>query len=262
VSTTAPQIATLNEKPPRTPGAGTLNEEQPRAPHIGTLNEKPLHAALKDAYAQPGDELEAPVDGYCIDLVRGELLVEFQTTGFTPIRRKLETLAGDHPVRLVHPIAAATWLVKQDGQGREVSRRKSPKRGCIDDVFEVLVGAPKLLASENFSLEVVMIHEEQVRRHSPRARRRGGWVTHERRLLDIVDRWVFETPAHLADLLPNGLADEFTTADLAARMHKPRWLTQKMAYCLRECGAITAVGKQGRAVLYRLACAPHATKDD
>lgn len=208
---------------------------------------------MKGIYAVPGDRFEVPVDGFCIDLVRNNLLVEFQTTGFSVMRRKLETLVRDRPVRLVHPIASAIWLVKIDGRGREVSRRKSPKAGCIDDVFEVLVGAPKLLASENFSLEVLMIHEEQVRRHCPRARRRGGWVTHERRLLEVVDRWVFETPQDLADLLPPGLPAEFTTADLATRMRKPRRLAQKMAYCLREVGVLAVIGKQGRAVLYRLA---------
>src|SRR5262245_62323945 len=30
---------------------------------IGLLNEKPLHAALKAWYAQPGDQFEVPLDG-------------------------------------------------------------------------------------------------------------------------------------------------------------------------------------------------------
>ncbi len=38
---------------------------------IGTLQENSLHAALKNWYAQPGDQLEIMVDGYVIDLVRG-----------------------------------------------------------------------------------------------------------------------------------------------------------------------------------------------
>ncbi|MHC4563962.1 MAG: hypothetical protein ACYS8X_14490, partial [Planctomycetota bacterium] len=59
------------------------------APHIGTLNEKPLHAALKDYYAEPKDRLEVEVDGFYVDLVRGDQLVEFQTAGFSAIRRKL-----------------------------------------------------------------------------------------------------------------------------------------------------------------------------
>jgi len=217
--------------------------------HIGTLNEKPLHAALKDYYAQPGDRFEVPLDRFHIDLVRGDLLVEFQTAGFGAMRRKLQALLPDHPVRLVHPIAEAKWIVKLDGAGaKELYRRKSSKKGCVDDLFEELVSLPTLLADENFSLEVLMIHEEEVRRDE--RRRRKSWRRCERRLLEVVDRWVFESPEDLADLLPEDLPEPFTTGDLSERLGRPRWLTQKMAYCLRECGVITSVGKQGNALLY------------
>ena len=46
---------------------------------IGTLNEKPLHAALKDWCARPGDQFEVFVDGFVVDIVRGNLLIEIQT---------------------------------------------------------------------------------------------------------------------------------------------------------------------------------------
>jgi len=218
------------------------------APHIGTLNETSLHAALKATYAQPGDRLEVPIDGFCIDLVRGDLLVEFQTAGFAAIRRKLETLLPHHRVRLVHPVAEATWIVKVAPGGTVQRRRKSPKRGCVDDVFEELVSLPALLADENFSVEVLMVHAEQ--RRALRGRRRGRWSVCERRLLAVVDRWVFESPADLADLLPPGLPEPFTTTDIAKAAGKDLWVAQKMAYCLRESGALTVAGKRGRSILY------------
>jgi len=34
------------------------------------MNEKPLHAALKAWYYQPGDEVEMAVDSYIIDILR------------------------------------------------------------------------------------------------------------------------------------------------------------------------------------------------
>lgn len=46
---------------------------------IGLLNENPLHAALKKWYARPGDQLEVSVDGFVIDVVQGNLLIEIQT---------------------------------------------------------------------------------------------------------------------------------------------------------------------------------------
>ena len=64
---------------------------------IGTLGEKNVHAALKAWYARPGDELEVEVDGFHIDIVRGQVLVEIQTSNFSSQRRKLKTLLEEPP---------------------------------------------------------------------------------------------------------------------------------------------------------------------
>jgi hypothetical protein len=219
---------------------------------IGTLNEKPLHAALKEWYAEPGDGVEVEVDGFFVDLVRGDLLIEIQTGGFSGIKQKLLALTEAHRLRLVYPIAREKWIVKLDeAGGRRLSRRKSPKRGQVEDVFAELVSFPRLITRPNFSLDVLLIQEEEARIHEPgRAWRRRGWVTHERRLLEVVGRHTFETGMDLLGLLPPSLCEAFTTADLAAALSRPRWLAQKMAYCLRKAGLIKAVGKKGRSVLY------------
>ena len=219
---------------------------------IGTLNEKPLHAALKEWYAQEGDQVEVSVDEFVVDIVRGDLLVEIQTTNFTAIKRKLAVLVSHHPVRLVYPIAREKWIVKlaKDRNG-QLSRRKSPKRGAIEQVFGELVSFPHLLSSPNFSLDVLLIQEEEVRRFDgKRGWRRKGWVTLERRLLQVVDNRLFEKPTDMAALLPSGLVEPFTTSDLAAAIAKPRWLAQRMAYCLRGMDAIVPVDKRGNAILY------------
>jgi hypothetical protein len=219
---------------------------------ISTLNEKPLHAALKKWYARPNDQFEVSVDGFIVDVVRGDLLVEIQTRNFAAVKQKLARLAAAHPVRLVYPIAREKWIVKlaQDGHSR-LSRRKSPKRGTLEQVFEELVSLPKLLSNPNFSIDVLLIQEEEIRRYDgSRGWRRRGWVTHERRLLQVVGQRLFKTPADMGALLPSALAEPFTTSDLAAAIAKPRRLAQKMAYCLREMGAIAAVGKRGNAILY------------
>lgn len=219
---------------------------------IGSLNEGSLHAALKEWYARPGDQLEVPVDGYFVDIVRDDLLVEIQTRSFASIRAKLLDLVERHRVRLVYPVAHEKWIVKLAGEGQtRSSRRKSPKRGAFEDLFTELVSFPRLLANPNFALEVLLIQEDEIRRHDPtRAWRRRGWVTQDRRLLRVVDRRLFETPVEVVALLPGGLAEPFTTSDLANALGKPRRLAQRMAYCLREMGVIGQVGKQGNAILY------------
>jgi hypothetical protein len=217
------------------------------------LNEKPMHAALKQWYAQPGDRFEVLVDGYVIDIQRGDLLIEIQTGNFSALKDKLASLVEKHPVRLVYPIPQEKWIIKiAEGEG-ETQRRKSPKRGSVEEIFRELVSFPETLAQPNFSLEVLLIQEEEVRRFDARRGwRRKGWVTEERRLLGVLAQQRFETPADVWALMPDDLPATFTTSDLAHAMGKPRRLAQQVAYCLRKMGVITSVGKQGRSVAYRL----------
>ena len=219
---------------------------------IGELNEQPLHAALKAWYARPGDPVEVSVDGYVIDLVQGDLLIEIQTGNFSNVKRKLNELVLRYPVRLIYPIAVEKWILKLPQQdSSQPQRRKSPKRGRLEAAFSELVSFPRLLLEDNFSLEVVLIHEEEVRRFaSKRRRHNAGWVTVERRFLEVIAQHVFEKPSDLSALLPAELPAEFTTLDLANALNAPRGLAQKMAYCLREMGEIIQVGKRGRAFLY------------
>lgn len=215
-------------------------------------NEKSLHAALKEWYAQPNDRFEVPIDGFVIDIVRDDLLVEIQTRNFAAIKRKLARLTVHHPVRLVYPIAREKWIVKPAG-GRhgQFSRRKSPRRGTIENVFEELVSFPELLLNPNFSIELLLTQEEEFRRYDATRRwRRKGWVTYKRRLLQVIEQRLFQVPADMCVLVPSALTEPFTTADLAITIAKPRRLSQKMVYCLRLMGCITPMGKRGNAILY------------
>ncbi|MBN2006877.1 MAG: hypothetical protein JXA21_26220 [Anaerolineae bacterium] len=224
------------------------------ASKINLFNEKALHADLKAWVALPDDQIEAPVDDFIIDIVRGALLIEIQTCSFSSIKRKLQMLTVHHPVRLVYPIAREKWIVKLDRDEKtHLSRRKSPKRGSIFELFAELVSFPQLLVNPNFSLEVLFIREEELRRQdSRRGWRRKGWVTHERRLLDVVERKCFETPEDMRLLLPEGLPSPFATSDLAKAIARPRRLAQRMVYCLREMGLLARAGKRGNAVLYTI----------
>ena len=221
-------------------------------PGIGLLNEKPLHASLKQWYARPGDRLEVLVDGFVIDIVRDDLLIEIQTRNFAAIKSKLTNLVRYHRVRLVYPIVQEKWIVRSASRnGKGTIRRKSPKRGRMEDLFWELVSIPQLLSNPNFSFEVLMISGEEVRRYDARRRVRRGWLMEGRRLLDVLDQRSFGHSADWLRFLPDGL-QLFTTSDLASRMNTGRELAQKMAYCLREARMIELIGKRGRANLYRV----------
>ena len=164
---------------------------------IGLLNEKPLHASLKQWYARPGDRFEVAVDGFVIDIVRDDLLIEIQTGNFASIKSKLTNLVNSHQVRLIYPIVQEKWIIRSatDDRGRAI-RRKSPKKGRLEDLFWEMVSIPQLLSNRNFSLEVLMIKEEEARRYeAKRGWRRGGWVIEARRLLEVVDQRLLEESA-------------------------------------------------------------------
>lgn len=197
--------------------------------------------------------MEVVVDGFVVDLVRDGLLIEIQTRNFASMRRKLDRLLDSHMIRLVHPVAATKWIVKLDQDGSEISRRRSPKRGIAADVCEELVSFPSLLSHPNFTLEIALIEEEEIRRPDvEKGWRRGGFVIEERRLVDVSETVELDSPEELLGLLPEGLPDPFTTADLADGLGRSRHLAQEVAYCIRVSGAVKTVGRDKRGILYQL----------
>lgn len=219
---------------------------------IGTLHEGALHKALKQWLARPGDLFEHAVDGYVVDVVRDGLLIEIQTGGFAPLQKKLTKLLEAHRVRLVAPLARTKVIERVDENGVRLSRRRSPRQGRIEEIFEKLVSVPALIGHRNFEIEVIEIVEAERRAHQAgRARRRKGWVVVGRDLVDVVERNLIRGAADLAALLPASLAPQFSTADLARHAALPRPTAQQMLYCLHIAHAVERVGKTGNAHLYR-----------
>ncbi len=222
-------------------------------PHIGTLAEKSLHAGLKKWYAQTNDQFEISVDGFVIDIVRGDLLIEIQTANFSAMKRKLGKLLENHQIHVLHPVAQEKWIVRQSKNGSQSSRRKSPKRGRVEDIFNELVYIPQLLSHPNLSLELLLTQEEQLLRNDGKGSwRRKRWSIHDRCLLQVVEQHPFYTLADLLALLPKTLPQPFTNVDLAAKLNCPSRLAQKMTYTLRHAGALDVAGKDGRSLLYEV----------
>jgi len=218
---------------------------------IGTLQERSLHAKIKQLYNTPDAEVEVKVDGYVIDVVRGDLLIEIQTRKFSAIKDKLFKLMKNHPVRLVHPIAQEKWVVRQSKNGEVIGRRKSPKKMGILHIFEELVSIPTFIIHSNFEVEVLLTREEEIRVNDGKGSwKRKGWSSVDRKLVDIVDRKLFSTPKDFLRLIPETIEEPFTTKTLAETLKIPRRLVQKMTYCMRKMDSLKIVGKEGNAHLY------------
>jgi len=232
-----------------------IHESNAAPAKIGILREGALHAQLKEWYRRPGDELEKRLSGFVVDIVRDELLIEIQTGGFAPLRRKLEVLTREHPVRIVAPVARERRIVRLSSEGEILSDRRSPRHGRVEDVFSRLVSIPTLLCRPQLEIEVLLTEEVELRVHRPgKAFRRHGWVVSERSLSKVSDCIRIAGPEDAAALLPSRLAELFDTAELAEAAAINRRLAQQMTYCLRAMGMLEIAGNRRRAHLYQRTC--------
>lgn len=216
------------------------------------MKESSLHAALKNFYTQEGDQQEVTLNGYGIDVVSDGRLIEIQTGQFHLIRPKLEALLKEYPILLVYPIAQIKWITRLPADGTSLTKpRKSPKQGRPEQLFSELVHIPRLVNHPNFSLEVIMIHEEDTWRNDGKGSwRRKGWSVADRKLIKMGDRISFTQPADFITYLPADIPTPYTSQELALAARLSLRLAQQMNYCLAAMGEIEAVGHKNRAKLY------------
>lgn len=217
--------------------------------------ETSLHRQLKQHYAAEGAQCEVVLAGYRIDAVVDGRLIEIQHGSLAAIRDKIAALLAKHKVTVVKPIVATKQLVKLDKRGgAEISRRLSPKRGRLLDVFDELVYFTRVFPHKRLTLEVALVEVEELRYpgHGRRRRRReNDFQIEDQRLIRITETHTFRTLGDLRRLLPPELPTTFHTGHLATKMKIPRGIAQRIAYCLRQTGGVRVVGKEGNAILYR-----------
>lgn len=216
--------------------------------------ESTLHRELKLLYGGTPDDVEVHVDGFRIDAVVDGKLYEIQHASLGALRQKVRTLLERHRVVVVKPLASRKLLIRRaQKQGPIVSSRYSPTRESIFHLFVDLVYFVDVFPHKRLTIEVVLTEQEEHRITKVRRRRFGpDYRVDDRRLKQVISTFSLRTLADLRALLPATLPPSFTTEELAREAGIPRWIAQKMAYCLRKTGAITCLGKRGRAMLYAL----------
>ena len=218
--------------------------------------ETTLHRQLKEHYLAPGGETEVRLGRFRIDVVNGTQLIEIQHGGLAAIRDKCAKLAAEHDLLVVKPIIVRKYLVKSKRRGgKVVSRRLSPKRGSLFDLFDELVHFTRTLQCERLSLEVPLVEIEELRYpgHGRRRwRRPGDHVVEDQQLVSVCETHRFNSPLELLRLLPADLPKPFHTGHLAEGLSIPRWNAQRIAYVLRETGVIEVAGKQANSRMYAI----------
>lgn len=217
--------------------------------------ETSLHRRLKEMYGiETGGRCEVAVAGFRIDALDGDgTLIEIQSGALGPLKPKLGCLLPEHRLLVVKPVVLRRAVVRRTTpDGADLSRRASPKRGCLLDVFDDLVGLAAHIADPNLSLEFLGVAIEEVR--IPR-RRRPGFAVVDRRLSTVLEVLRVSEPVDLWGLLPVGLSggEAFTTAELAHKLGRSLSFAQRVACCLRLAGAVRTLGKRGNARIYQAA---------
>jgi hypothetical protein len=214
---------------------------------------------LKTLYGGEHVRFEVPLGAHRIDVVSDGRLVEIQLASLAAIRDKVRILLRHHRVTVVKPIIARKTLVKRAKEGGPVaSRRLSPKRGTILDLFDELVHFGRVFPHQRLTLEVPLIDIEEWRYpgHGRRRRwRQNDYQVEDQKLIAVRQTRRFQTADDLARLVSCPLPQPFHTGQLAGSLGVHRWMAQRIAYCLRQAGAVCEVGKQGNARLYEFAAA-------
>lgn len=221
--------------------------------------ETSLHRQLKQLYAAGDARQEVVLEQYRIDVVVDGRLIEIQHGALAAIRDKIRRLLDHHDVLVVKPLVARKTLVKLAREGgRVVSRRKSPLEARPLDLFHELVYFTRVFPHPRLVLEIpfVAIEEWRYPGHGRRRRRRGtDHQVEDQRLLGVEKTLRLARGRDLLELLPAELPHPFDTEQLAAIASVPRWVAQRIAYCLRQMGVAEEVGKVGNTRKYSVRAA-------
>ena len=216
---------------------------------VGTLGEKTLHAVLKRMIEPDMGRHEVKLGRYTADVLNERGVFEVQTRNLHKLKAKLTALLLYYPVTVVVPVVETKWLQTMDPETGELTdRRKSPKREKPADVLRELVYLKAFLMDPHFSLLLVRLEGEELRRVT--GKRRHPLERMEFAPTRFLGAVRLQTAADYATLLPDDLPDTFTAEELGKAMGVRRGDRSAAANVLCYLGVIHRTGTRGRAYLY------------
>ncbi len=216
---------------------------------VGTLGEKTLHAVLKRMIEPDMSRHEVKLGAFVADILNERGVFEIQTRNLHKLKPKLAALLPYYPVTVVVPVVETKWLLVLDPETGELrDRRRSPKRGKAVDVLPQLVYLKPFLHDPHFSLLLVRLEGEELRKLTGRAYRPVTPLEFApTRFLGAVR---LQSSADYAALLPAELPETFTAEALGKAMGVRKGERSAAANVLWHMGALKRIGRKGRAFLY------------
>jgi len=193
--------------------------------------------------------LEVALGGFRVDAVAADgRLIEIQLAPLGLLKQKLASLLPSWVVEVVKPVIVGRKVIQRlEPGGIDLSARRSPKRGSLIEVFDELVGLVHLFPHSNLTINLLAVEVDEIR---VKRRRRPGYSVVDQILKDVGDVFSLKEADDLWSLLPEDLADQFTSQDLAKGIGCPLHFAQRVTYCLRQSGAASVVAKVGNRLVY------------
>ena len=227
---------------------------------INTYSESSLHRVLKQQYATIyGGKTEIQEGKYICDIIANDnTIIEIQTANLHSLSPKLLELKEKHKILTVHPLITEKRIETYDTEGNLLSSRKSPKKENWINLFRHLRGIYKYLEEDWFTLEVIKISmiEKRIKTEAPvqlknKSRRfKRNWYKTDKQLLEIFERKTFHTRKDYLELLPAGLPEEFSSADLKDAGCKSE--ANIILWVLKKAGFITQTCTKNRRYYYKI----------
>ena len=228
---------------------------------IGTLSEKTLHSVLKKYYEFNSDFHEIKVGKYVADIYNNTNtkkgyttdIVEIQTANFNKLRGKLDYFLKNHSVTVVYTIPHIKNLSWVDTDTGQISKaRRSPKTGNEFMAAKELYKIKMYLLNPNLHIHIALIDLDEYRLlNGYSADKKKGSTRNERLPVGLFDIITIDKINDYKKLIPDNLADTFTSADYA----KCAKVTLSMAQCalniLTHTESVIRTGKKGNAIIYR-----------
>ncbi|MBR1640355.1 MAG: hypothetical protein IJ688_13305 [Treponema sp.] len=197
--------------------------------NFSTINESSLHKTLKTIYSQIYQgQTEVEAEGHVYDIVtqKGNI-IEIQTKNLSKLYPKIQdAISKGHRVKIVHPNILQTKIEVYDQENNLLSKRTSPKKGNIYDIFKELTGIYPILLDKNFSLEIIQISvtekrirtSEAVQSRNRKRRFKKNWIKEDRKLSEIIKTIRLNSKEDYISLLPQSLPEEFCAKDLGKEL--------------------------------------------
>ncbi|MBQ0050535.1 MAG: hypothetical protein KBT11_00555 [Treponema sp.] len=234
---------------------------------INTYNESNLHLALKKLYAlEFNGRMEVRLDDtdWICDIIDEDgNAIEIQTANLSALTEKVEyLLKTGRKVKIVHSILVEKYIELYDGQGKLVSRKKSPKKATIYDSLRGMTKICPLLTEENCTLEILFVKiaemrrltEEPVQLENKSRKHLKTWVPIGKRLEDIISKKRMNAEDFL-ELTCLDYSQNFRKCDVqkaiknARNAKTARW-APILVWILLKMNLIQIVEEKGRSKIY------------